>query len=163
MSPASVPRIGAATGKSGESVRPATSASPREVTARPLARSPSVPPISLAHARTVGAESCKAPRRCSACPVEELHRCRAGGVAADALAPGGTESGEVGRSSARDSGLRGVDDRVVALDGPITVDSDRGRCTTVRATIACAEQPQLAALQLIDPRTGLRRTFFETP
>ena len=47
----------------------------------------------------------------------------------------------VGGASVTDgSGLRGLADRVAALDGRLEVDSDRGRGTVVRARIPCIAQ-----------------------
>lgn len=39
---------------------------------------------------------------------------------------------------AQGSGLRGLFDRVAALDGSLEVDSRPGKGTTIRATIPCA-------------------------
>ena len=48
------------------------------------------------------------------------------------------DDGVGGADAARGSGLRGLADRVAALDGRLDVDSPAGRGTTVRASIPCA-------------------------
>jgi signal transduction histidine kinase len=48
------------------------------------------------------------------------------------------DDGVGGADPARGSGLRGLLDRVAALDGKLELDSRRGHGTTVRATIPCA-------------------------
>ena len=45
------------------------------------------------------------------------------------------DDGVGGADPGKGSGLRGLADRVAALDGRLEVDSDRNRGTTVRATI----------------------------
>jgi signal transduction histidine kinase len=48
-----------------------------------------------------------------------------------------TDDGVGGADPAAGSGLRGLLDRVAALDGTLEVDSERGRGTTVKAAIPC--------------------------
>jgi signal transduction histidine kinase len=48
-----------------------------------------------------------------------------------------SDDGVGGADPAKGSGLRGLLDRVAALDGRLEVDSRPGRGTTVRATIQC--------------------------
>jgi signal transduction histidine kinase len=48
------------------------------------------------------------------------------------------DDGIGGADAARGSGLRGLGDRVAALDGTIAVDSPAGRGTRLRAEIPCA-------------------------
>jgi signal transduction histidine kinase len=48
------------------------------------------------------------------------------------------DDGVGGADVARGSGLRGLEDRVAALDGTLTVDSPAGRGTRLRAKIPCA-------------------------
>ena len=47
------------------------------------------------------------------------------------------DDGVGGADPARGSGLRGLADRVSALDGRLEVDSEQGRGTTVRAVVPC--------------------------
>ena len=47
------------------------------------------------------------------------------------------DDGVGGADPGKGSGLRGLADRVSALDGRLEVTSERGRGTTVRATIPC--------------------------
>jgi signal transduction histidine kinase len=49
-----------------------------------------------------------------------------------------TDDGVGGADAARGSGLRGLADRVAALDGTLSLDSPAGRGTRVRAEIPCA-------------------------
>ncbi len=56
------------------------------------------------------------------------------------------DDGVGGADPANGSGLRGLADRVAALDGRLEVDSEPGRGTTVRAIIPCAQpQPPLVS------------------
>jgi signal transduction histidine kinase len=49
-----------------------------------------------------------------------------------------TDDGTGGADSARGSGLRGLADRVAALDGKLEIDITVGRGTTIRARMPCA-------------------------
>jgi signal transduction histidine kinase len=49
-----------------------------------------------------------------------------------------SDDGVGGADPASGSGLRGLLDRIAALDGRLEVDSEPGNGTTVRATIPCA-------------------------
>jgi signal transduction histidine kinase len=51
------------------------------------------------------------------------------------------DDGVGGADPGKGSGLRGLADRVSALDGRLEVISERGRGTTVRATIPCEQPP----------------------
>ena len=53
------------------------------------------------------------------------------------------DDGVGGADTARGSGLRGLADRVAALDGTLTLDSPPGRGTRVRAEIPCGSPPRL--------------------
>ena len=48
-----------------------------------------------------------------------------------------TDDGVGGADAASGSGLRGLDDRVAALDGTLSLDSPPGRGTRLRAEIPC--------------------------
>ncbi len=49
-----------------------------------------------------------------------------------------TDDGAGGADVARGSGLRGLSDRVAALDGTLSLQSPAGRGTRLRAEITCA-------------------------
>ena len=53
------------------------------------------------------------------------------------------DDGVGGADTARGSGLRGLADRVAALDGTLTLDSPPGRGTRVHAEIPCGSPPRL--------------------
>jgi signal transduction histidine kinase len=54
------------------------------------------------------------------------------------------DDGVGGADAAQGSGLRGLEDRLAALDGTLRVESPAGRGTRLRARIPCGPPPPVA-------------------
>lgn len=91
------------------------------------------PPAVEGAAYFVVAESLTNAARYAATPVDVRVELRAGCLVVSVI-----DEGPGGADSSRGSGLRGLADRVEAVDGRLTVTSPRGAGTTVTAELPCA-------------------------